>query len=482
MSRTAQVLAAVCRITEQYLRDRSDVLDAVFAESKQLGGVYIKFLQQLASSEYAAKRLSSLAEVYDKVATEPLDAQQALVTELGPKASEFTLLNDNEPIATGSFAQIYLASHTEHGKVIIKILRPSVIRNLSTDLRLLKLFSYLLQPFLSNNNLVNLPKLTNEFIKATRSETNYHEETRLANYLRHYYQERQATVYVPETFAVYTTDHLLVQEYIEGIRLSDIVSQVQAGMDAATYVRTHIQSDLYKQLENFGAELLGALFFANYVMADPHPGNVILMPGNRVGLIDFGLVTPAPERRSVFYNLIQQYRLVYEKKSDFSTFTIATMAFFDYELYSALKTNLEVFGSSMSDIRDAIACHAIPAEVYTDYKFTESRFLSLVLLDINANNQFGLQISERNVVLQKAMHSCTASVRMACSTIEQYNSTMHAALVRAEEEARLRGIRELTPSATMTPDRAREITADWLSQMAESNEVFFKSLAKEFQA
>ncbi len=483
MQRTIQVTAALIVILRQYLRDKTTILDVVFSESKRLGGVYVKFLQQLASSEQAVSRLSSLVgnfDVYDNVARETIDIKAMLRAELGSRANEFEVLNNNEPIATGSFAQVYLAEHAELGKVIIKALRPSVTKNLAADLRLLRVMSYLLQLGLSSD-LINAPRLASEFIKATKQETNYKEEARLAGYLKRYFEQREAPVYIPATHEDYTTRTILVQEYIEGIKFSEVILRAKTTGDAESYVAERLGSQLYTQLENFGAELLSSLFFADYIMADPHPGNIILLPDNRVAMIDFGLVAPAPARRSIFYGMVLQYRHLYEKKTDLSTLALAMMAFYDYELYDALKTHAQSLGSTMTNLRDTIARFAIPEELYTSHNFTQYRLTSLVMLDINTNNQFGIRVSAENIVLQKAMRSYLTSVRLACTNLDDYNAVVYQSVARAEEEARLRGIKETTPASRLTPDEAREITADWLSQIAERNELFFNNLVKEFQ-
>lgn len=87
-----------------------------------------------------------------------------------------------------------------------------------------------------------------------------------------------------------------------------------------------VGSDVWKQLRLLGTELLRATVYADYLMVDPHPGNQ-RPPDNKVALIDFGLVSPAPTNREAFASLIHQFRKLYDDEFEAGSFAVAMLAF-----------------------------------------------------------------------------------------------------------------------------------------------------------
>ncbi len=81
----------------------------------------------------------------------------------------------------------------------------------------------------------------------------------------------------------------IVQEYVAGLSVAQLLRVMEQGVDPAAYVREYLGSDLDAQLTTLGIESLSGVFDLPRVQGDPHPGNVRLLTGDRVGLIDFGI-------------------------------------------------------------------------------------------------------------------------------------------------------------------------------------------------
>lgn len=270
------------------------------------------------------------------------------------------------------------------------------------------------------------------------------------------------------------------QDYVDGLSLNEVIEQGHKEMDTCEYVYKRIGSDLKVQLSLLGAEFLTSLFQADYVMSDPHPGNIILLPGSRVALIDFGLVEPAPIHRSAFLGMVSQYRLLYEGTADVGTLAVAMMAFYDFELYEALMA-LADSGNYARQVSDYVS-RAFEQRVETHRYMYERRITQLFYRYLNADNRFGIKVDERDIVLQKAMHNFLASVRMAAGDRyhkDRYHGIIHTSLVAAETEAYRLGIRESRrKTSPMKLEQAQDIIIDWLSVVADRDRSAYQALTK----
>jgi len=110
----------------------------LFDGFQDLGGVYVKFLQILAMNVDFMSGWSGPSEfsVFEAVNMEHIDVQGLVRAELSPEAYQQFRAMDTEPMAAGSFAQVYRAELQDGTSVIIKVLRPSLVRGLRFDLRL----------------------------------------------------------------------------------------------------------------------------------------------------------------------------------------------------------------------------------------------------------------------------------------------------------------------------------------------------------
>jgi ubiquinone biosynthesis protein len=124
---------------------------------------------------------------------------------------------------------------------------------------------------------VDLVGIVQEFSESLRSELDYRGEARNADRFRANFA-KETYIYAPKVYWEYTTRHVMVQERIHGIKINDYPA-----LDAAGYDRDRIAMHAAKGIIK---EVLTDGFFH----ADPHPGNLLILPGEVIGLIDFGVV------------------------------------------------------------------------------------------------------------------------------------------------------------------------------------------------
>ena len=214
------VVRALFRVWRAWRSDQI-WLKVLSDECQNLGGVYVKFLQHLASTELMAQVYANSGyrlDAFDDVAVEPIDVAEVLRQELGVKASQI-VVEGNQPFATGSFAQVYRCRVADRpgSRYIIKVLRPSVVRYLNFDFVALRFCCWAGQ-FMLKNDIFPLVEIADEFIKTTKRETDYQRELITAQAIREYFTKRTDRVVVPETLADYSTPRILVQDYIDGCR------------------------------------------------------------------------------------------------------------------------------------------------------------------------------------------------------------------------------------------------------------------------
>jgi ubiquinone biosynthesis protein len=472
VNRYGETVRAAWRVWRAYKSDPLWV-KVLSDEAQQLGSIYVKFLQQLASTEILSALFARAGErlsIYDDVALEQISVQETLSRELGERANN--IIAEAEPFASGSFAQVYRCKIADEPSTqfVVKILRPSIKQNLRIDCRLLLVGTWMFQRAV-RSDLFDMYALAKEFVEATTKETDYEYERDVATYIYEYFAKRTANVVIPRMIKQYSTKQVLVQEYIDGLPLTSALNVAQEGGDSFRFVYERTGSDMRIQLGLVGSELLSAVLHAEWIMADPHPGNIYLLANNKIAMIDFGLVAPAPAHRSAFFGMISQYRALYEDRADMGVLAIAMMAFYDYELYQALNV-VTSHGSLTSSLQQYISRTAEVTGVLNGKLASQRRITQLFLTELNAGNRFAIRIDPRDAILQKAMHSFLATTRLACGEMYRksyYWGIVHDALATAEDEARHTGIQEagMLTGTQLTLEDAQEIVMDWLTKVAE---------------
>ena len=176
--------------------------------------------------------------VFEDAEFEPID----LDGELSHCRHSFSHV-ESHPFAAGSFAQVYKATLVDGTKVVCKILRPSVRKHLSNDLRLISIMVHLLKLF-RPSSMLDLHDAYREIRSSTHLETDYEREVNTALWFHEYFKQSPEVI-VPYTYATFSNNTVIIQEYIDGVSLSDVISAQSTGQDAAQYVWQQTGSNIY---------------------------------------------------------------------------------------------------------------------------------------------------------------------------------------------------------------------------------------------
>lgn len=247
---------------------------------EDLGPTYVKFGQILADrpdilSERFRKELKKL-----QTNALPFDdnvAIRLIEDELGAQIKDVFSEFNPHCIASASIGQVYTAKLKDGKDVVIKIRRPNIDQKIKLDLYLMRYVAKRLAKEYPEMAAINITGVVDDFGEGIFRELNYYNEA--TNLLR--FREmflNNPRVYIPHVNMKYTTHRMLVMERIFGMPPDDPESLRDAGLDPIEVALN-------------GAEaLLIMIFKEGFFHADPHAGNLFILPGNRVTFIDFGMV------------------------------------------------------------------------------------------------------------------------------------------------------------------------------------------------
>jgi ubiquinone biosynthesis protein len=246
---------------------------------EELGPTFIK-LGQIGSTRpdfFPPEFIDELSCLQDSVPPAPWEEAQAIILkELGRPLDELFLVVDPTPIASASLGQVYAALLPDRTEVIIKVQRPNIEQTIETDLAILADLAHLAQERLAFGAAMDPVGLVQEFAESLRSEMDYRREGRNADRFRANFA-KEDYLYVPKVYWEYTTRRVMVQERIYGIKINDYPALAAAGYDP------------YRIALNASKAIIKEVLVDGYFHADPHPGNILILPGEVIGLIDFGI-------------------------------------------------------------------------------------------------------------------------------------------------------------------------------------------------
>ena len=261
---------------EQIARlSRPERLRLVFEE---LGPTFIKLGQLLSTRPdfIPPDYLDELAKLQDKIP--PFSYAEVCTIfeeEMGKSPEQVYRYFDSTPLAAASIGQVHRAVLDGGEEVVVKVQRPQIENIIAVDLEILAHIAELMERYLEEVQGHRPSSIVHEFARSLSREIDFSIE--LTNIQRFRLQfEHNETVHVPLVYPQLSTERLLVMEYIDGIKCSDI------GKLSAN------DADLPLLAERGAVLVMEQIFVHGFFHADPHPGNIFILPDNVVCFIDFG--------------------------------------------------------------------------------------------------------------------------------------------------------------------------------------------------
>ncbi|KZT13821.1 ubiquinone biosynthesis protein UbiB [Acidovorax sp. GW101-3H11] len=256
---------------------------------EELGPTFVKFDQILAGRAdlFSPEWIAEFEKLHSQVPAVPLDALRPQLREdLGAEPEEVFAWFDTTPLAAASIAQVHRARLHGGTEVVVKIRRPSIADTIHADLRLLQRLAALAEAELPALKPYRPQQLVREFARSLRRELDLAGECRQAERIAANMAEALPHIVIPRVHWAYTRERINVQDFIDGTPGSALAALTpEAGFNRRVLAQRGAQAVIKMIVED-------GLFHA-----DPHPGNVFYLPGNRIAFIDFGMVGRLSQRR-----------------------------------------------------------------------------------------------------------------------------------------------------------------------------------------
>jgi ubiquinone biosynthesis protein len=247
---------------------------------EELGPTFIKFGQALSTHAdlLPSDVIAELTLLQDSVA--PLQdgvAQKTIEEALGRDLRDLFLQFDPAPLAAASIAQVHRATLYSGELVAVKVRRPGIEAVIEADLAILADLAALAERYLPDSNLYNFGELVAEFARTIRREQDLVREGRLIERVASQFAG-DPTVRFPRIFWPLTTPGVLTMEFLHGVKVSAVGTKEAPDLNPRLVAQRGADAVL-KQI------LVNGLFHA-----DPHPGNILVLPGSIIAFVDFGIV------------------------------------------------------------------------------------------------------------------------------------------------------------------------------------------------
>ncbi len=251
----------------------------------ELGPTFIKLGQVLSTRPdlVGITLAEELQHLQANVAADPPDAVRATIqSELGRPVDELFAEFDEEPMASASIGQVHRARLKSGEQVVVKVQHTDIERKVEVDLDILTGLAQA-SARIPEFAIYRPEAIAVEFQRAFRRELDFtREERNMGQFAKDFSGDE--TVHIPKTYPELSTKRVLTMELVEGIKLAQTSRLEQAGHDLDEIARRG--AAMYMEM----------IFGKSFYHADPHPGNVLVMRGNVIGLLDFGMVGRIDER------------------------------------------------------------------------------------------------------------------------------------------------------------------------------------------
>lgn len=260
--------------------------ERIRAAFEELGPTFIKLGQLLStrSDLLPQEYIDEFTKLQDNVNPLPFDVVKATIeAEFGKKIEDVYSWFDPNPLAAASIGQVHEARLSQGEKVVVKIQRPEIEKVIKNDISLLAFLAGLLEKYVPESKIFGPKVIVAEFFNTLSYELDYVVELNNLNKMSENMKSFPEIV-IPQAYRSYSSHKVLTLEKFEGIRLNDPKALDVAGIDRKKLVETGAKAF-------FKSVMIDGIFHG-----DLHGGNLFILPGNKLGIIDFGIVGRLSEK------------------------------------------------------------------------------------------------------------------------------------------------------------------------------------------
>src|SRR3989338_732908 len=250
---------------------------------EELGPTFIKFGQILSnrSDLLPAELIVQLEKLQDSLPPQPgAISRQVIETELKKPLEELFASYETEAFASASMAQVHKATLKTGEKVAIKVQRPEIRAMITEDIRIMYMLAAILERRIPSLKSFDPLGLVKNFEESILKELDFiHESVSIQRFARNITDDpNDNTTHVPTVYREYTTGKVLTMEFISGVKVTDSKILESNGYDRKE-VAHKLAVTYIKQVFEYG-----------FFHADPHPGNILVLPDGHICFLDFGMM------------------------------------------------------------------------------------------------------------------------------------------------------------------------------------------------
>ena len=262
---------------------------------EELGPTFVKLGQLLSTRPHLLPPAftAELAKLHDQVPPFPFpQVLEVLKAELKGPIDSYFLSIEETCIGSASMAQVHRAVRVNGEKCVIKVQRPGVEKTVRLDLGIMAQLAGLLERHVEDWEVHRPTAVVAEFARQMEQELDFRAEAAHRERFAHQFA-LDPTIYVPKIFSESSARRVLTMELIDAVKASNFAGLDAAGLDRHL-ISTRITDLVMKQIFVYG-----------FFHADPHPGNIHVLPGNVICFLDFGMMGFLDERtREIFASFI----------------------------------------------------------------------------------------------------------------------------------------------------------------------------------
>ena len=278
-----QYLEVGLRMVSRKRRERIEALsraERMRMALEELGPTFVKMGQILSTRPdlLPVEFVHELAKLQDRVPAFAFsEVKRIIESELGATLEDVFEHFDEDPLAAASLGQVHRARLADGEQVVVKVQRPDIRKTVEVDLEIMLHLAVLMERHLEGWDVQSPTRIVEEFSRTLEKELDYRlEASHVERFALQFARDR--TVYVPKVHRESTTTRVLTMEYVEGVKASDIDRLEKEGLDR-------------KEIARRGADLImKQVFIHGFFHADPHPGNVFILPDHVICYLDFGMM------------------------------------------------------------------------------------------------------------------------------------------------------------------------------------------------
>ena len=275
---------------------------------EELGPTFIK-LGQVFSQEIRTlplKYIEELRKLQDATRVDFNDIKEIgeiFKNETGKNIEDVFESFEEIPVASASIAQVHKAVLKDGTAVAVKIKKRNVDKSIKNDIDVLYFIVGIIKETVKELLYIdNVEDLFKEFSKSIILELDFMAEAGYTEKIRKSNLDKD-TVEIPKIYWQYSAKSILVEDFIDGVKVSDIDELSKKGYDNKVILKIFL-NHFFKQI-----------FVIGYFNADPHPGNVFVVDREKIGIIDFGSVGILTKdlRKKILKYFIEFFNANYEE-------------------------------------------------------------------------------------------------------------------------------------------------------------------------